>query len=77
MQAYKPRLTNPTHTMSNEQIKNHCTTRLKMTPAQAQIVVDNLYTLALPDFSEMSWRELNQIFRDVLYCATHPNPLMK
>ncbi len=63
--------------MSDEAIKKHCVERLKMTTEQAQIVVDNLYTFAVPDFSEMSWRQLNEIFRDVLYCATHPTPMMK
>ena len=61
--------------MNSQQIKERCTNKLKMTPEQAQIVVDNLDIFASPDFSEMSWREIDAMFSDVLYCATHPNPI--
>ncbi len=64
--------------MKREQIISHCIKRLKMTPAQAAIVADNIYTYDSPDWSEWTGRQINECFRGVLeaaeYVAKHGNP---
>lgn len=52
--------------MSPKQIISHCVTKLKMTQEQAKWVSENLYNHSVPDWSEMSWTQINQCLRDTL-----------
>lgn len=53
--------------MNSKQIIERCVTRLGMTQEQAEWVAKNLYTYAAPDFSEWSWEQIDECFRDVLW----------
>lgn len=52
--------------MNTKQIISRCTDKLEMTQEQAKWVADNLYNYAVPDWSEMSWRQIDQCLRDTL-----------
>lgn len=52
--------------MSPKQIITHCVTKLKMTQEQVVWVSENLYNYSVPDWSEMSWAQINQCLRDAL-----------
>lgn len=53
--------------MNSNQIFKRCVETLGMSPECAEYVADNLYTYAVPDFSEWSWSEIDQCFRDVAW----------
>jgi hypothetical protein len=57
--------------MKRENIIAHCTGKLKMTASEAQIVADNIYIYDEPDWSEWSWRQINNCFRGVLEAANY------
>lgn len=40
---------------------------LGMSAADAQWVADNLYSYVCPDWSEWSWRQIDESLRDVLF----------
>jgi mRNA-degrading endonuclease RelE of RelBE toxin-antitoxin system len=52
--------------MNSQQIISHCISKLSMTCEQAEWVSENLYNYSVPDWSEMSWDEINQSLRDTL-----------
>lgn len=53
--------------MRNGEIIKRCVDSLGMALAVAEWVAENLYTYAMPDFSEWSWGEIDQCFRDVAW----------
>ena len=53
--------------MRNSEIIKRCVEKLGMTLETAKWVAENLYIYAVPDFSEWSWREIDQCFRDVAW----------
>lgn len=53
--------------MSNNEIIKRCTDKLSMSPVEAKWVAENLYTYALPDFSEWSWSQIDTCLKDVLF----------
>lgn len=53
--------------MRNSEIIKRCVETLKMTQAEAEWVAEHLYDYVVPDFSEWSWAQIDQSFRDVLW----------
>lgn len=53
--------------MRDSDIIRLCIDKLKMTPEEAEWVVGHLYDYVVPDFSEWSWAQIDQAFRDVLW----------
>lgn len=53
--------------MRNSEIIKRCMDKLKMTQAEAEWVAEHLYNYVVPDFSEWSWAQIDQAFRDVLW----------
>ena len=52
--------------MRNSEIIERCTGKLDMSMEEAEWVTANLYTYALPDWSEWSWGQIDRCLKDVL-----------
>lgn len=53
--------------MQARQIVERCTSKLGMSESDAQWVAEKLYDYAMPDFSEWSWKQIDECFNDVLW----------
>jgi hypothetical protein len=53
--------------MTNQQIVQRCTLKLKMSIVDAQWVANHLYDYCVPDFSEWSWAQIDGAFTDTLW----------
>jgi len=53
--------------MRNGEIVTRCVNTLGMTTEEGQWVAENLYNYEMPDWSEMSWREIDTMFKATLW----------
>jgi hypothetical protein len=53
--------------MSDTQIIERCQQKLGMSLADAQWVASNLYTYEFPNWSEMTWHQIDRMFRSVIF----------
>jgi hypothetical protein len=53
--------------MNTNEIIKRCVEKLGMSPEEARWVAENLYNYASPDFSEWSWEQIDECFKDVLF----------
>lgn len=53
--------------MQDSETLKRCTEKLGMSTNDAQWVLEHLYDYAMPNFSEWSWAQIDECFRDVLW----------
>lgn len=53
--------------MKTAEIITRCTDKLGMTPEEAEWVAENLYNYEVPDWSEWTWRQIDECFKGVLW----------
>jgi hypothetical protein len=53
--------------MMTQEIIERCTSKFGMSLVDARWVAERLYDYAMPDFSEWSWSQIDECFKDVLW----------